>query len=891
MINRFRPFLRLRLGSVAVSLSVATNLSFVARKLRVSKYSIKLAQQSSVVMSQKSIAFFFSNSPVEKKEISVKHSPTKAKARKRLIVESDDSTDEPTNKENRVEAAKVHCSLNDTSEATDIPDSESSSPFLAKHKLKTELASTQDVSSTLASDSGSLRKVQINDKISAVSSLKTKIVRGSDNVNTSGLSQESVKKYGVITQISSFSYDPSKPNYHPINDAPWSKSSSVPYLALAKTFEYIESTSGRLKITEALSNLFRSVGFLSPNDLSICIHLCLNQVGPAYQGNELGVGDTILLKALGMTTGVGLEHLKSSLKRQGDLGTLAESIRSRQKTMFTPKPLTVSVVFNKIKEIAVMSGNAAQTKKVERICSLLVACRECEAKYLIRSLSGKLRIGLAEQTVLSALGQAVALTPFHSLAAVEDAASSSRLLDASIGLSNEQWKNRLETCVSNVKKAYCVCPNYDTLVAGLLADGPDGLYQHCFISPGVPVKPMLAHPTRGVTDVLKRFDEADFTCEYKYDGERAQIHVVNPRVTHVYSRNQEDTTSKYPDIVNTVMPRVLDSTNLTKTACKHLGVETMAQDGCVTKVQSCILDSEVVAWDRQACQILPFQILSTRKRKDVDETAVKVQVCVYAFDLLYLNGVSLIEKPLRVRREILREVFPQVQGEFMMATSLDSSDTDAIASFLDESIKGNCEGLMVKTLDRNSTYEIAKRSHNWLKLKKDYLDNVGDTLDLVVIGGFHGSGKRTGRYGGFLLACYDTNSEEYQTICKIGTGMKDEDLANFSSFFKDHVIETAKPYYQYTPGLIPDHWFEPVQVWEIKAADLSISPAHKAAAGLADPEKGISLRFPRFLRIREDKKPEDATSAQQVYEFYKSQQQIKNQENNGPTNADDEDLY
>ncbi|VDP92130.1 unnamed protein product, partial [Echinostoma caproni] len=172
---------------------------------------------------------------------------------------------------------------------------------------------------------------------------------------------------------------------------------SVPYLALAKTFDFIEKITGRLKIIEILCNFFRSVGLLSPSDLSTCIYLCLNQLGPAYEGNELGVGETILLKALGATTGVGLEHLKATMKRQGDLGKVAES----------------------------------QTKKIDRISSLLVACRECEAKYLIRSLSGKLRIGLAEQTVLTALGQAACYTPFHSAAAVKEGSSRSGLLDAS----------------------------------------------------------------------------------------------------------------------------------------------------------------------------------------------------------------------------------------------------------------------------------------------------------------------------------------------------------------------------------------------------------------------------------------------------------------------------
>jgi len=275
--------------------------------------------------------------------------------------------------------------------------------------------------------------------------------------------------------------------------------------------------------------------------------------------------------------------------------------------------------------------------------------------------------------------------------------------------------------------------------------------------------------------------------------------------------------------------------------------------------------------DRDTGEIKPFQVLSTRKRKDASVDSITVHVCVFAFDMLFLNGESLLQQPLSMRRDALRSSFNVLPTEFQYAESSDVMDEEGITELLTASIKGHCEGLMVKTLDTAATYEPSRRSLNWLKVKKDYLQGMGDTCDLVPIGGFYGKGKRTGVYGAYLLACYSEEDEEYQSVCKIGTGFSEAMLEQHTTSLNERRLEAARPYYKFPESCTPDVWFEPCQVWEVLAADLSISPAHMAAHGLVDPTKGIALRFPRFLRIRDDKGPEDSTNANQIAQMYRDQ--------------------
>ncbi|KYQ92159.1 DNA ligase I [Tieghemostelium lacteum] len=630
--------------------------------------------------------------------------------------------------------------------------------------------------------------------------------------------------------------------YDPIKDAGFTKGQTIPYLVLAKVLEKIEETSSRLLIVEYLTNLFRSIILLSPNELITAIYLCINKTGPSYGGKELGIGESILIKAVSESTGRTMEFVKQELKEVGDLGIIAQNSRSTQPQMFQPPPLTCQTVISTFRQIADLTGNASQKKKRDLIMKLLISCKDCEALYVIRSLQGKLRIGLAERSVLLAVAKAVLVTPPNQSVCLD-----ARRLK-SLYKAPEEFEEKLLETTKKVTRAYSQLPNYDLLVPQLLKEnGLESLLENCSLKVGIPVKPMLAQPTTGISQVLDRFENMEFTCEFKYDGERAQIHMTEDGKISVYTRNLEDYTQKYPDILQNV-PKFI-----------------------TPGVKSFILDCEAVAFDPQTQKIMSFQVLSTRARKSVQLDQIKVPVCVFAFDLLFLNGKSLVDETLQKRREVMKENFQEASGIFSYAKFNNCTDIAEIQIFLEEAITGNCEGLMVKTLTEKSMYEPSRRSYNWLKIKKDYLQGMTDSLDLVPIGAWYGKGKRTGVYGAYLLACYDEDSDEFQTVCKIGTGFSDELLTSFTEALTPHIIPNARSIFRVNDQLKPDLWFNPIQVWEVKAADLSVSPIHTGGSGIVDPVKGIALRFPRFVRVRPDKNPEDATSSEQVVEMYKNQ--------------------
>ena len=408
----------------------------------------------------------------------------------------------------------------------------------------------------------------------------------------------------------------------------WKSGDPVPYAALCTTFSLVEMTSKRLTIIALCSQFLQQVMRLSPHDLLPTVQLMIGKLAADYTGIELGIGESLIMKAIGESTGRNLKAIKDAQHRIGDLGLVAAESRSNQPTMFKPKALTVRGVHEGLLGIAKVSGHGSQDKKISGIKKLLSAADAAtagkidintnkggpsEAKFIIRFLEGKLRLGLAERTLLVALAQAVVC---H---------------EAAVAGKKTPSAEQMAEGEAVLKTVFSELPSYEEIVPAILEHGIFNLGDHCMLQPGVPLKPMLAKPTKSITEVLDRFEGKEFTCEYKYDGERAQIHFVAPSaidkfpastktlqkdskgLSSIFSRNSEDLSKKYPDILGKL--------------------DTWIKDD----VTSFVLDCETVAWDTVNKKVLPFQQLMTRKKKDVKAEDVKVKVCVFAFDLLYFN--------------------------------------------------------------------------------------------------------------------------------------------------------------------------------------------------------------------------------------------------------------
>ncbi len=348
-------------------------------------------------------------------------------------------------------------------------------------------------------------------------------------------------------------------------------------------------------------------------------------------------------------------------------------------------------------------------------------------------------------------------------------------------------------------------------------------------------------------ETVEKFQEK-FAAEYKLDGERAQIHKQKDKI-EIFSRSLEIITSYYPDIVEKISKLIIS--------------------------EDVILEAEVVAMNSNSGDFLPFQELMHRRRKyEIEEAVTKYPITVNFFDVLFSEGKNCMDMRYEERRELLEKIIKQDDFARLIPMSIIESK-EQVLEVLENSINSGCEGLMLKHLD--STYRAGIRGSNWLKLKREYQNELGDSLDLVVVGAFFGKGRRTGKYGTLLLSTYNDEEDVFPSICKVGTGFTDESLDQLYQILSPKVTLKKNP--RIVSEMEADVWFEPELVIEIVASEITQSPIHKTALDKIKEGTGLALRFPKFTgKIRTEKNSEDASTDEEVIALYKVQKKTENQE-------------
>ena len=438
--------------------------------------------------------------------------------------------------------------------------------------------------------------------------------------------------------------------------------------------------------------------------------------------------------------------------------------------------------------------------------SLLNDAKPIEAKFILKILLGTLRLGIAENTLMDAL--AIAFT--------------------------EKKENR-----ELVEDAYNVSSDLGHVSEIIAVKGIEGIkkFQITLFNP---VRPMLAERVKNEYDVLEKF-QGEFAAEYKLDGERAQIHKKGNQVI-IFSRSLENITQYYPDIVEKIPDAVISN--------------------------ECILEAEVVAINDSTGNFLPFQELMHRRRKyKVDKAVSDYPINVNFFDVLYFDGKKSIDLPYSERRNTLEKIVREDKFAKIIPMSI-IKDATNVLEVLESSINSGCEGLMLKMLQ--APYRAGIRGSNWLKLKREYQNNLGDSLDLVVVGAFFGKGRRTGKYGTLLLSTYNPNDDTFPSVCKVGTGFTDESLDQLYQLLSANVI--LKKHSKVESEMDADVWFEPSLIIEIIASEITLSPIHKTGLDMLRKGSGMALRFPKFTgRIRTEKNVNDASTDEEIIALYKSQ--------------------
>ncbi|MHA1488393.1 MAG: ATP-dependent DNA ligase [Promethearchaeota archaeon] len=579
---------------------------------------------------------------------------------------------------------------------------------------------------------------------------------------------------------------------------------------LAQLFSRLEGTSKRLEMIKFLSDFFNEIKQEHFKDLDKIIYLLQGQlVSQIKQFPKMGIAEKMIIEALSLHSGINGRKIKEILIKKGDIGATAEVILSKKKKQTSlidfekrdkraGDSLEIQELYSALKKIAITEGKGSHDVKLGILRGLMTKCSPLETKYLLRIITSTLRVGVSTMTIID--GLALGFTGIK--------------------------ENR-----NVIEKAYNCHPDLGDIIKVLAKSGIEEV-EKIKITNGIPVKSMLASRVPYV-EIITRLG-APFVAEYKLDGERLQIHKQGEDVL-LFSRRLLEISNQYPDVCQIIRENV--------------------------KAENVIIEGEIVAMDPFYEKMLPFQVLSKRRRKyDIEDISKEVPVCLFLFDLLKYEDKPFIDKPLPERRKKLMEIIVE-KDEIRLVKSVLINTTEELIDFFNIARKQGNEGIMAKSIQQNSVYQAGNRGFLWIKLKSLEGGKLKDSVDVVLVGAFYGKGRRTGVYGTYIGAVYDPINDRFEAFTRIASGWTDEIMDSLMKEIKPYEVRT-KPK-EVICNDKPDVWIKPEIVIEIIGDEITISNK--------SPSLGYSLRFPVYQRMRPEKGPKDITVVKEIQELYESQ--------------------
>jgi DNA ligase 1 len=575
------------------------------------------------------------------------------------------------------------------------------------------------------------------------------------------------------------------------------------FQVISETFQTIEQTSSRLEMTKLLSELFKQA---SATQAEIISYFSLGELYPPYKNLQYNIADKLMIPVVARLLTITEQQVKERMRTAGDLGAVIEQGSWLQGS----SDLSVSDVYEKLIDLEKIEGTGSQEQKAGALFTLLGDLDSLSAKYVVRIVLGKLRLGFSDMTVIDALS----------------------------------W---MEVGDKSIRKllehAYNISVDIG-LIAKTLKEGGIEAIEKMHISIGIPIRPAAAERLPTAKDIIEKI--GDCVAQPKLDGFRLQIHLdktgAKP-VVHFFSRNMKDMSDMFPDLV---------------TPIEALDVDTL------------ICEGEAIGYDPNTDTFLPFQETVKRKRKHgITEAATEFPLKLFLFDLLYLNGESLLDEPHEQRYTKLKQLVkedPNNPLQFIQEKEITTAKQ--LEEYFYSMIGEGLEGVVVKRMD--AIYQPGKRNFNWIKLKRQEEGSLDDTIDCVILGYYYGTGKRASfGIGAFLIGLFDAQNDRFETVAKVGTGLSDigwkelrEKLDAIAVPQKPRNVECAKELY-------PDVWALPEIMCIVRADEITKSPTH--TAGKTAQDLGFALRFPRFMGYRDDKSPEDATTVAELRDMFAQQ--------------------